>query len=103
MVAFCFPPLASALAETAGTTIEFSGVKVKRQSLNAPRVTEGPAIALMQNLPRREALITVSATLPPPYEGSQAKTCSSRARYEGGWAKNALYRSLDKRSGVRLD
>jgi hypothetical protein len=37
------------------------------------------------------------------YEESRAKTCSSRVRYEGDWAKNVLFRSLEKRSGVRLD
>ena len=37
MIASCFPPLASVLAEAVETTIEFSGVKVKRQSLTALR------------------------------------------------------------------
>jgi len=42
MVASFFPHLASALAEAVETTIECSVVKVKRQSLTAPRATEGP-------------------------------------------------------------
>ncbi len=65
MVASCFSPLTSALAKAVATTIECSVVKVQRPSLTAPRATEGPVLSLMQNLPRREALITVPATLPP--------------------------------------
>jgi len=47
MVASCFPPLASALAEAVETTIECRVVKVKRQSLKAPRATEGLVISLL--------------------------------------------------------
>src|SRR6185503_289597 len=44
---------AIALAEAVETTIECSVVKVKRQSLKAPRATEGPVIALRQNTTKR--------------------------------------------------
>jgi len=50
MVASCFLHLASALAETVETTLEFSVVKIKRQSLKTLRATEGSVLSLMQRL-----------------------------------------------------
>src|SRR6266404_8341054 len=78
LVASCFPPLASDRAKAVVTTIECSVVKVKRHSLNAPRATEGPVLSLMQNLPRREALITVPATVLPSVLPFGSPCCTQR-------------------------